>query len=165
MPQKNPSINLLETTIIDLTECSSEEEEEDDEPLQMGYRPLIGTHSGGTQSAASAAPKKQLAYEVDPNYLSRRIQVGDNLYFWDYEIGYIEKQIERIERWRSPAEYGPAYIFVYYLSDYGGRKLNTFTDSRRFHKSGTHNNVWLHEYKVVGTWFDVHQIYVPRSLD
>ena len=40
------------------------------------------------------------------------------------------------------------YIFVYYLSDYGGRKLNSFTDGRYFHKSGTHNNVRLHEYKV-----------------
>ncbi len=119
MPLKNPSIDLLETTIIDLTECSSEEEEEDYEPLQMGYRFGVGTHSGGTQSAASATSKKQFAYEVDPNYLSRRIQVGDHLYFLDYELGYIEKQIGRIERWLSPkdyAEYQP-YIFVYYLSD------------------------------------------------
>ena len=160
MPLKNPSIDLLETTIIDLTECSSEEEEEEEEgePLQMGYQFGVGTHSGG---------KKQFAYEVDPNYLSRRIQVGDRLYFLDYELGYLEKQIGRIERWLSPkdyAEYQP-YIFVYYLSDYGGIKLNTFTDSRYFHKTGTHNNVWLHEYKVVGTWFNVHQTFVPRSLD
>ena len=160
MPLKNQSNDLLETTIIDLTECSSDEEEEDDEPLQMGYRFGVGTHLGGTS-------KKQFAYEVDPNYLSRRIQVGDHLYFLDYELGYIQKEIGRIERWRSPpvyADYQP-YIFVYYLSDYGGCKLNSFTDGRYFHKSGTHNNVRLHEYKVVGNWFNVHQTFVPRSLD
>ena len=127
---------------------------------QMGYKPVAVTHS-----AASAASEHQFAYEVDYNISSRLIQVGDNLYFREYEIGYIVRQIERIERWRSPTEHGSPFIFVYFLSDYGGRTLNTYTDSRYFHKTGTHNNIFLHEYKVVGNYYDVNQAFVPRSLD